>query len=360
MRELSLLGISHTLFGIILLSAKEKKEPFDYLLILWISVLFLPFFKEFSSSFNAAAWGDLRFINQSFTLLNGPLLYIYIKEVARHEESPAIRYWPHLLPFLLFYVLLLLEPAPLLPGRPAPPAGKSIFLIRYFGQVNVIIYLLYAAGALSFFLKHSRKIKETFAYRNRDISLLWIVFLPFLFILLVLIIVLVESTDLRSIVDLESLHLLMYLIFTLYLIFFGLRQKLVFPAGKEPLPGAKAGSKGSEIEAQLLEKIQNIMAGDKLYKNPSLSVYDLAEAMNMSRHRVSSLLNDNLAMNFFQFVNQYRLEEIVRRLKEDTANQHNILELAFDSGFNSKSSFNSLFKKKYGITPSQFKKSLRS
>jgi AraC-like DNA-binding protein len=78
----------------------------------------------------------------------------------------------------------------------------------------------------------------------------------------------------------------------------------------------------------------------------------------MPKHKLTALLNDHIGKNFFTFVNEFRLDEVIVKLKSPDFDHRTIMSIAYDSGFNSKSTFNSLFKKHTGHTPSQFKKNL--
>lgn len=92
----------------------------------------------------------------------------------------------------------------------------------------------------------------------------------------------------------------------------------------------------------------------KPYLEPKLTLNMLATQLDVSSNHLSQTINQHQNQNFYDFINQYRVEEFKQRAK-DPKNQHfNILALALDSGFNSKSAFNLIFKKHTGITPSQF------
>lgn len=348
MRILTILGLSHAIFGIILIVSKEKKSRADSLLVFWISILLLPFLEYFLSDFGRFHKVINRFINQSFTLLHGPLLYLYIKEILRKEDNHLVRNWKHFLIFIFFYVTLLFNPAPLMPGG-SKVLLKGFHIIKYFGVVNIGVFVFYAVGALKLLSDNNRNIKETFAYRNREITLVWLYFMPLLFLVFVLTSIIVEFTYLNNYLEITFLQPLLFFFFILYLVYFGLRQRQIYK-----IDTVKPVSDTHSDDKQI-EKLKDIMVKDKLYRNPTLSVYELAETMGITRHSVSLLLNEKLSMNFFQFVNLYRLEEVSNRIKEDIEKHYNIIELAYDSGFNSKSSFNSLFKKYYNMTPSQFR-----
>ncbi len=357
MNILAYLGISHILFGIVLILSKEREKP-DYILTAWLTVLMMPFVEQFTGRKDPADAGLIvRFINPSFTLLNGPFLYLYIREVTK-QENRSIHYAPHFLIFILYYILLILYPAPLNPGGPRPSSDVPFTVFKYFGAFSALSFMLYGLCSIWILKQHRNRIKETYAWQSGRITLFWLTLIPVLFIGLLSMIILFENSFLTKWIEIGNLHLAAFLLFALYLVFFGLRQKKIFPEPeKKEKKRTEARKEGSDL---LLIKLKGAMEEKKLFLNPRLSVYDLAMETGISRHRISMLLNENLSMNFFQFVNRYRLEEVCRAMKEDTEWKHNILELAYDAGFNSKSSFNSLFKSSYGQTPSQYRKSLQS
>ncbi|MGD6730113.1 MAG: helix-turn-helix domain-containing protein [Pleomorphochaeta sp.] len=365
MWEISIIGLSQIVFGIILMLSKKKVKS-DYILICWLVILSLPFLESIKTVLNTS-WPILTLlVNQSFTLLHGPFLFLYLKELTK-EKNEKIKYWPHFIIFAIFYLIFLFNPAPLHPGGPLEKTTTNFSILTHFGLINILIFIIYGIISIRSLYLHRKNIKETFAYKNSEITLLWLLLLPILFVVFIIVIVIIENTSLINLLKIDILHLLLFLFFTLYLIFFGLRQKQVYPKEtKENSPPKNDEEKPIEIKEEvkenhdaILSKMDKIMKEEKLYLNPVLSVYDLSDAVNVSRHQISSLLNKDLSMNFYQYVNKYRLEEVCKRLKEDTENKYNIIEHAFDSGFNSKSSFNSLFKTNFNMTPSQYRKSIK-
>jgi AraC-like DNA-binding protein len=107
----------------------------------------------------------------------------------------------------------------------------------------------------------------------------------------------------------------------------------------------------NDYEAALAKFMQK----SRIYLDPDLSLEVLATRMKMSRHHLTQLLNEKLEKNFYSFINEYRIGEAIDRLN-DPSLQVNILSLAFDCGFNSKSSFNNYFKKITGSTPTAYRK----
>ncbi|MFT5822633.1 MAG: adenylate cyclase [Crocinitomix sp.] len=101
-------------------------------------------------------------------------------------------------------------------------------------------------------------------------------------------------------------------------------------------------------------RLSTLMDDDKLYLNPELSLRSLAEYVNLPPNHMSQLLNEGFKQNFAEYINTYRLENFKAKLESDSAHQLTLLALAYDSGFNSKTVFNTYFKKKVGITPKAY------
>jgi len=113
----------------------------------------------------------------------------------------------------------------------------------------------------------------------------------------------------------------------------------------------------ANYEELLKRKLQKLMLKDKVFLNPELTLQELANLMNLKLNELSAFINTHLGKNFNDFINEYRINEFKQRVKSPaTDSKATIMELAYQSGFNSKASFNRLFKEYTGITPSQFKK----
>jgi YesN/AraC family two-component response regulator len=101
-------------------------------------------------------------------------------------------------------------------------------------------------------------------------------------------------------------------------------------------------------------QIETYMNNHKPYLNPEFKLSDLARGLNLSANSVSQTINQGFNLNFYDFVNKYRVEEIKRMLSDNSYSNKTYLGLAMDAGFSNKSSFNRIFKKTTGKTPSEF------
>lgn len=120
----------------------------------------------------------------------------------------------------------------------------------------------------------------------------------------------------------------------------------------------KKSSLPDVLQADIIEKVNHQMGNEKLYTDADLSLDGLAVLINVPRHHLSESLNKYLGKSFYQYINEYRIQHVIVEMEKSRAHHKvpNILSIAFDAGFNSKSSFNQYFKKTTGITPSTWLK----
>lgn len=111
-----------------------------------------------------------------------------------------------------------------------------------------------------------------------------------------------------------------------------------------------------EFDSALLTKLEHLMVEENWYRRADITVDQFAEAAGVSVKLVSHAINRHFEKNFYEFVNHYRIEEIKSRLKHENPSRVPIQKIYEDAGFRSKSSFNTLFRKWVGMTPSQYRK----
>ncbi len=104
-------------------------------------------------------------------------------------------------------------------------------------------------------------------------------------------------------------------------------------------------------------KLMGLMNEEKLYLDPNLNMTLLAEKMELSNGYLSQIINQKENKNFFDFINGFRVEEVKSKLNNPELSHYSVLGIALESGFNSKSTFNAVFKKTTGKTPSSFRNS---
>jgi AraC-like DNA-binding protein len=141
----------------------------------------------------------------------------------------------------------------------------------------------------------------------------------------------------------------------------GLKQPEIFlspPAlQEEQLRSEKYSRSGLSDESaeDVKQKLIALMSSEKLYLDNDLSLQKLADRMKISSHNLSEVINSRLNQSYYDFINGYRVEEFKRRIADPANTAFNLISIAYDSGFKSKGTFNSIFKKFTGLTPSEYK-----
>ena len=111
----------------------------------------------------------------------------------------------------------------------------------------------------------------------------------------------------------------------------------------------------TEISGEILIRLETAMKVDKLYQNSDLRLDKLAHTLNVSKHHLSQVINEQTGMNFFEYINQHRISEAKQLLSATSKKELNIIDVAYEVGFNNKVSFNTAFKKITGKTPTSFR-----
>jgi AraC-like DNA-binding protein len=147
--------------------------------------------------------------------------------------------------------------------------------------------------------------------------------------------------------------------FVVFVGFSGIRQEDLFTntvTSENELVSTESEYKKSGLKPEIAllkhKELLQLMEEERPFLNPKLTLSELSGMLDISSNKTSQLINQYEQVNFYDFINKYRVEEFVRRA--ETNKDFSLLANAYDSGFNSKSSFNNIFKKFKGETPSQY------
>ena len=111
---------------------------------------------------------------------------------------------------------------------------------------------------------------------------------------------------------------------------------------------------------EYLEKLKFIMENEQLYTDPDITLRDLSEKTGTSTHNISEVINTRLNQNYFDFINHYRVKRVKEDLIDKSKDHLTLFGIAIESGFNSKSGFNAIFKRYTGKTPSEYRKQVEN
>jgi len=166
--------------------------------------------------------------------------------------------------------------------------------------------------------------------------------------------------EMRFSIDTPITHFII-LFLILWMFYKGLKQPRIFigitQSDELLVVGNQNHFKDNMEEVQKeLDLINRYVEEEKPFTDSDLSLNQLADGLGMSARRLSYLINHYFHMNFMSFINHHRIEMAKNRFQNPKDSYETILEVMYDVGFNSKSSFYTLFKEKTGVTPTQFRK----
>jgi AraC-like DNA-binding protein len=139
----------------------------------------------------------------------------------------------------------------------------------------------------------------------------------------------------------------------------GLLQREAPKTGDSDGPKYEKSALSPEEAHELRQRLERVMETEKLYLDPELDLSTLADRMGVARNRISYIINHTSGGNFYDYVNGYRVREVLRLMNTASRSQDTMISLAFDAGFNSKPTFNAVFKKVTGHTPSEHRRGER-
>lgn len=160
---------------------------------------------------------------------------------------------------------------------------------------------------------------------------------------------------------------LVYFLVSLFIYIMGytsLRQPEIFASQKEASPTKDTAPKYGEnrlpddLREQILAALEQHMREHAPWRSSNLTLAQLADDTGLSSHHISQVLNDHHGQSFNEYLNQYRVNALCQMLREP--HNQNLLDLALSCGFSSKSSFNAIFKKQTGKTPSEYRKTVQA
>jgi len=298
-------------------------------------------------------------ILNSLVVFHVPLLLLYTQSLTAPKFSLRYIHLLHALPFVIIMILLVVFYYSQSPEKQQwvledVKAGKNLstILISVFGFIYELAYLV----AIKITIKHYRRtIVEQFSNIDK-INLNWLNFLVNFFIISVLAStfgnVLRHSQIIRLDQGAIALGLIGLLFFINSVLLNGLHQNEIFLGASR---NAVTSTVESEENESLLQKLREHLSKNKPFLEPELTLNLLAEQMQISPRQLSTLINMELGKSFFDLINSYRIEEAKRILRESQDTKLTVLEVMYEVGFSSKSSFNTAFKKYTGTTPTAFK-----
>jgi len=309
----------------------------------------------------------LAYIFNSLLWLIGPVLLIYTYSVIYNDFRFRKKYLLHLIPYLLVVLISIFT------FHIKSTDFKRTYLEHALSDTSILIWgssALILAHVLTYIVVGFRTI---ITYQNilsniisnaEKIRLSWLKFMlvgSFVIFFSLITVVMNQYFRWEENIPMELMYIfiLLLLIFITSTLFKSLKQPEVFsgiPIDEvRNIPKYAYSILSEEESKKYTEKLKLYMESEKPYLDPNLSLTELAERLDFNIKILSQVINNNLGQRFFDYVNKYRIQDAESLIENPPDPRMTILEIMYQVGFNSKSSFNTAFKKFTGTTPSEFK-----
>jgi AraC-like DNA-binding protein len=356
------IGISQSFFAGLVISTKKPITIANRLMAAW---LFLICIELLFALINFTVLEMYSFYFVGFTY--GPLLYLYVKFMTNKNRKFNWFALLHFIPFLVFFaVSVIFRSIPLMRDlRTFFAPDRFIALRIVYGICFFLSVTVYSILAFIEIGRHQKNLMNLISYTSGIITLNWLKVISISFYVAFLILFILGGLDIiGNFIPFDPYFVIFGFItlFSFVYSFYGIKQPVIFGEAvresdngkKESEKYARSGLKDDQAEDYLLILLE-CMEKEKPYLNRNLSIQDLSDMTGISRHHITQVLNEKYKRNFFTFINEYRVNEVIARFNDPKNNNFTILAIAFDAGFNSKTTFNSIFKNQTGLTPSRYR-----
>lgn len=359
------------LLSIFLFTHQKRKRPANrvlaWLILVFSTTLLIP---ELTRNFHNQL-PHLISVSDSSLYLFGPLIYLYTLFLTGRSNTLSKKDLFHFLPFLIGTILMLpflLQTADAKRAYVQEVAISGLpnaFVIGWSVEcLHIAVYMLFSIRVIG---KYRLRIMESFSSIDK-INLQWLYYvltgnMVIWALYSALLITYLFGVPFESFTLVSRLFGYLSALFIYIIGYKALKQPEVFTQMVVNTTGTAHSSakyhrsgltnlKAEEYKGLLLD----FMEDESPYLNPDLTLTELSEALSIPNNHLSQVINEKFGQNFFDFINSYRVAESQAWLKDPQKSKATMLEIAFESGFKSKSTFNAAFKKHVQKTPSEYKK----
>jgi len=296
-------------------------------------------------------------IHQPFVFLAAPLLFLYIRTLTSPDKKFDKTDFLHFIPFVLCAIYLLpyyLQSSGakfqvLLSEYTDESLGQWYYVRSAVFITQTLVYLILIVLTI---VKYSQSVKRSNSPHDRAVLFEVRFFVIATAVLWCAVVLRYALERMPNLLVPLGASLLVYAMGYLKM-----RRPEIQGSGTEEL-SSKKYEKSTLTPARserYLDKLLNLMEKEKPFTDGDLTIQKLAEKLSIPAHHLSQTINERLGQTFSDFINSYRVEEAKRKLLDPALKHLSVLGIAEEVGFNSKSSFNAVFKKHTNMTPSEFR-----
>ena len=311
----------------------------------------------------------LYFVPFQQLFLIGPVFYFYVRSLLNSEEKLYKKDFLHFLPafaYLGYSLIVFITDVFILDAYYFYSDGRDKDLDFWYQMAGLLSMLFYLVVSLKFYFNYRRLSLQELSFAD-DIAYKWIKHFAVAFtaVLLLRVLFFILNPEWGQF----GRKYWYYLCFSILFFFIAIQGYI--NTIKTSLPFRTIGPVNmntSDIEDSIevveeevvhedqakKERLVDLFEQEEVYKNPNLTLTDVAHQLGTNRNIISKIINQTFEMNFNDFVNQKRAMAVIDKLKRGEHSNRTILSLALDSGFNSKTTFNRAFKKYAGLSPKQY------
>ncbi|WP_024769411.1 helix-turn-helix domain-containing protein [Aquimarina macrocephali] len=359
-----------SLFAIFLLTVKTKNKTSNRLIAAFLILVAIDISSFFYHRFIDMPL-TLEMIRMDLPSFSSPVLYLFVLSVIYIDFKLKPKHLLHGLPFVIS--TLIFTPRFYLASQEAKLSFMNNYLLTpesistmIIGHIQVIAYII----AIFVILKKSKKIMLENYSNATTAKHKWLfqlnVISSFIFVVSTSkTIFKFYNDDFQTVNIARIIVVFLVLCFICWLIlkalynpgfFRGIDSKLLPVENMITKNETVINLPGDKVIQDQIQQLKTYMIDQKPYLNPTLTIQNLADDLQLPVREVSILINHHLDQHFFDFVNEYRIQHAMDILKDPTKKQVTVLEILYEVGFNSKSSFNTSFKKYANVTPTQYRK----
>ncbi|MBK8491549.1 MAG: AraC family transcriptional regulator [Saprospirales bacterium] len=357
METIAWIGFSQALFAGLIIAAKKRRNVADKLLSAWLILMAI----EFATfGIDLMVFGTTPLLSNPFLLFN-PALYLYARSLTDKKFTLRWVYLLHLMPYIAFegtaYILGERRELSLFFEHNA-----TLWFRIFFAIAALVSWVFYPTLSIVQIHRHRLNLKHEFSTIESYKRISWLLFVLIFYMLYwtsSLAVGLYNSFSGKiALMPLYNYPVLLAL--TYIMGFYGLQQETIFPEEKEEgSEKYKRSRLREDYKQRVKQRLLTYFESDKPYLNPELAIGNIATALKVPRHVLTEVLNTTLGKNFYQFVNEYRVEAVKQMLISPKGRNISIEAIGFDCGFNSKSTFFSVFKSLTETTPAQYQEQHR-